>query len=61
MPQRPAQVRLLLWLVMVPLVWAQLLGAKQLGAEKIIIMSRNPERQALAKQFGATHVVEEAR
>ena len=35
------------------------IGAKQLGAEKIIIMSRNPERQALAKQFGATHVVEE--
>ena len=34
-------------------------GAKQLGAEKIIIMSRNPERQALAKEFGATHVVEE--
>lgn len=35
------------------------IGAKQLGAEKIIVMSRNPERQALAKQFGATHVVEE--
>lgn len=35
------------------------IGAKQLGAEKIIIMSRNPERQALAKEFGATHVVEE--
>ena len=35
------------------------IGAKQFGAEKIIIMSRNPERQALAKQFGATHVVEE--
>ena len=35
------------------------IGAKQLGAEKIIMMSRNPERQALAKQFGATHVVEE--
>ena len=35
------------------------IGAKQLGAEKIIIMSRNPERQALAKEFGATHIVEE--
>ncbi|MBD9232284.1 MAG: IMP dehydrogenase, partial [Rothia mucilaginosa] len=35
------------------------IGAKQLGAEKIIIMSRNPERQALAKAFGATHIVEE--
>ena len=35
------------------------IGAKQLGAEKIIMMSRNPKRQELAKQFGATHVVEE--
>lgn len=35
------------------------IGAKQLGAEKIIMMSRNPQRQELARQFGATHIVEE--
>lgn len=35
------------------------IGAKQLGAEKIIVMSRNPERQALAREFGATDIVEE--
>ncbi|MDO5750613.1 MAG: alcohol dehydrogenase catalytic domain-containing protein [Rothia sp. (in: high G+C Gram-positive bacteria)] len=35
------------------------IGAKQLGAEKIIVMSRNPERQALAREFGATHIVAE--
>lgn len=36
-----------------------ILAAKQLGAERIIAMSRHPERQALAKQFGATDIVEE--
>ncbi|MCU1403813.1 MAG: dehydrogenase [Glaciihabitans sp.] len=35
------------------------LAAKQLGAERIIIFSRHPERQALAKAFGATDVIEE--
>ncbi|WIM68337.1 alcohol dehydrogenase catalytic domain-containing protein [Corynebacterium breve] len=35
------------------------LGAKALGAERIIISSRNPQRQALAKAFGATDIVEE--
>jgi threonine dehydrogenase-like Zn-dependent dehydrogenase len=35
------------------------LAAKQLGAERIIIMSRHPERQKLAIEYGATDVVEE--
>lgn len=36
-----------------------ILSAKQLGADKIIAMSRHADRQALAREFGATHVVEE--
>lgn len=35
------------------------LAAKQLGAERIIAFSRHAERQALARQFGATDIVEE--
>ncbi|MBU5421285.1 zinc-dependent alcohol dehydrogenase family protein [Cellulomonas hominis] len=35
------------------------LAAKQLGAERIIAMSRHADRQALARRFGATDVVEE--
>ena len=35
------------------------LAAKQLGAERIIVFSRHPERQALAREFGATDVIEE--
>ncbi len=35
------------------------LAAKQLGAERIIAMSRHPERQALARFYGATDIVEE--
>jgi threonine dehydrogenase-like Zn-dependent dehydrogenase len=35
------------------------LAAKQLGAERIIAMSRHESRQQLARQFGATDVVEE--
>ncbi|KRF22375.1 zinc-dependent alcohol dehydrogenase family protein [Phycicoccus sp. Soil802] len=35
------------------------LAAKQLGAERIVIFSRHPERQALAREFGATDVIEE--
>jgi threonine dehydrogenase-like Zn-dependent dehydrogenase len=35
------------------------LAAKQLGAEKIIAMSRHADRQALARDFGATHIVDE--
>lgn len=35
------------------------IGAKLLGAKRIIIMSRHADRQALAKQFGATDVVPE--
>jgi len=35
------------------------LAAKQLGAERIIAMSRHPERQKLARFYGATDVVEE--
>ncbi|MGH3674848.1 MAG: zinc-dependent alcohol dehydrogenase family protein [Mycobacterium sp.] len=35
------------------------LAAKQLGAERIIAMSRHADRQAFAREFGATHIVEE--
>jgi hypothetical protein len=35
------------------------LAAKRLGAERIIALSRNPPRQALAREFGATDVVEQ--
>src|SRR5438094_4569041 len=34
-------------------------AAKRLGAERIISLSRNPARQALAPEFGATDVVPE--
>lgn len=35
------------------------LAAKRLGAERIIAMSRHADRQALARTFGATDIVEE--
>jgi threonine dehydrogenase-like Zn-dependent dehydrogenase len=35
------------------------LAAKQLGAERIIAMSRHESRQRLAREFGATEIVEE--
>src|ERR671921_769631 len=35
------------------------LAAKQLGAERIIAMSRHPQRQELARFYGATDIVEE--
>jgi threonine dehydrogenase-like Zn-dependent dehydrogenase len=35
------------------------LAAKQLGAERIIAMSRHPQRQALARFYGATDIVEQ--
>jgi threonine dehydrogenase-like Zn-dependent dehydrogenase len=35
------------------------LAARQLGAERIISMSRHAPRQALAREFGATDIVEE--
>ncbi|CAL9367076.1 putative zinc-binding alcohol dehydrogenase [Nocardiopsis dassonvillei] len=35
------------------------LAARRLGAERIIVMSRHADRQALAKRFGATDIVEE--
>jgi threonine dehydrogenase-like Zn-dependent dehydrogenase len=35
------------------------LAAKQLGAERIIAMSRHPQRQAVATKFGATDLVQE--
>jgi threonine dehydrogenase-like Zn-dependent dehydrogenase len=35
------------------------LSAKQMGAERIIAMSRNPSRQQLARAFGATEIVTE--
>lgn len=36
-----------------------ILAARQMGAERIIAMSRHADRQALAREFGATDVVEE--
>lgn len=36
-----------------------ILAAKELGAERIIAMSRHEPRQQLAREFGATDVVEE--
>ncbi|MFC7455571.1 zinc-dependent alcohol dehydrogenase family protein [Brachybacterium sp. GCM10030267] len=35
------------------------LSAQQMGAERIIIFSRHADRQALAREFGATDVIEE--
>jgi hypothetical protein len=35
------------------------IAAKRLGATTIIAMSRHPRRQELAREFGATHIVEE--
>ena len=35
-----------------------ILAAKRLGAERIIALSSHPERQLVAKEFGATDVVE---
>ena len=35
------------------------LAARQLGAERIIIMSRHESRQQLAREFGATDIIEE--
>ncbi len=35
------------------------LAARQLGAERIIAMSRHPARQQLAREFGATDIVTE--
>lgn len=34
-----------------------LIAAKRLGAKKIIALSRNPARQKLAREFGATEIV----
>src|SRR4051794_37849484 len=35
------------------------LAAEQLGADRVIAMSRHPDRQSLAREFGATDIVEE--
>lgn len=35
------------------------LAAKRLGAERIIAMSRHADRQAIAREFGATDIVDE--
>jgi threonine dehydrogenase-like Zn-dependent dehydrogenase len=35
------------------------LASKRLGAERIIALSSNPERQQVAKEFGATDIIEE--
>jgi threonine dehydrogenase-like Zn-dependent dehydrogenase len=36
-----------------------IIAAKRLGAGRIIALSRNPDRQALAREFGATDIVAE--
>ena len=36
-----------------------ILAARELGAERIIAMSRHADRQALAREFGATDIVDE--
>jgi len=36
-----------------------ILAARELGAERIIAMSRHADRQALAREFGATDIVQE--
>ncbi len=36
-----------------------MLAAKQMGAERIIAMSSHEDRQKLAREFGATHIVAE--
>jgi threonine dehydrogenase-like Zn-dependent dehydrogenase len=35
------------------------IASRRLGAERIIALSRNPKRQALAREFGATDLLEE--
>jgi threonine dehydrogenase-like Zn-dependent dehydrogenase len=35
------------------------LAARQLGAERVIVFSRHADRQALARRFGATDIIEE--
>jgi threonine dehydrogenase-like Zn-dependent dehydrogenase len=35
------------------------LAAKRLGADRIVALSRNPARQELAREFGATDIVEQ--
>jgi threonine dehydrogenase-like Zn-dependent dehydrogenase len=36
-----------------------ILAARQLGAQRVIAMSRHADRQALAREFGATDIIEE--
>ena len=36
-----------------------IIAARRLGATTIVAMSRHPDRQALAREFGATHIVAE--
>lgn len=36
-----------------------IIGAKRLGAERILALSRNPARQKLAREFGATDILTE--
>ncbi len=35
------------------------MGASKLGASRIIVLSRNPSRQSIAKEFGATDIIEQ--
>src|SRR5206468_4990510 len=36
-----------------------IIAAKKLGAKRIVVLSRNPARQKVAKEFGATDIAEE--
>ena len=55
-----------LWLILgsmlvavIPGVLLGVLSAKQMGAERIVLMSRHEQRQRLGREFGATDVVTE--
>ena len=54
-----ARARPLPWSVTARLVCSAVLAAKQLGAERIIAMSRHEPRQQLAREYGATDIVTE--
>ena len=58
-PPRPAPARRSPSSATAPSGCSAILAAQQLGAERIIAISRHPDRQALAREFGATDIVEE--
>jgi threonine dehydrogenase-like Zn-dependent dehydrogenase len=56
---RPAPARRSRWSATAPSGCSAFLAAKQLGAERIIATSRHESRQQLAREYGATDIVEE--